>query len=169
MRGHRVRSKAAGLLYPPNWLFVALSAASREVPFGIVSAKIIFHFWLACTGLFLYLRRRGLHTAACHAGGAVFVIGYPHLHNLPSALNWNIAWAMMDDRSVSGSERSLVAAARIAIVRSRQTTVGASPTYTSHWRRRANEQQQCSSSRAVSPFFSLPAVVSMVTDFSKPR
>ncbi|HWM84835.1 MAG TPA: hypothetical protein VNO33_03330 [Kofleriaceae bacterium] len=83
----------AGLLYPVNWLLLAAAAGAGEVSFGLVAAKIVLHFWLACFGLFVYLRRRGLHAAACYAGGVIFVVGYPHLHNLPSALNWNIAWA----------------------------------------------------------------------------
>ncbi len=83
----------AGILYPPTWLLLGASAAAGEVSFAIVAAKIILHLWLAAFGVFVYLRRRGVHTAACYVGGIVFVVGYPHLHNLPSALNWNIAWA----------------------------------------------------------------------------
>ena len=83
----------AGILYPPSWLLLGASAAAGEVSFAVVAAKIILHLWLACFGVFVYLRRRGVAAAACYVGGIVFVVGYPHLHNLPSALNWNIAWA----------------------------------------------------------------------------
>jgi hypothetical protein len=83
----------AGVLYPPNWILLAVSAVAGELSFRVVEAKIILHIWLACFGLFVYLRHRGVHTAACYAGGVIFVVGYPHLHNLFSALNWNIAWA----------------------------------------------------------------------------
>ncbi|HKE15517.1 MAG TPA: hypothetical protein VKB80_11655 [Kofleriaceae bacterium] len=83
----------AGILYPPNWLLLAGSAIAGHVSYGVVTVKVVLHIWLACFGLFVYLRRRGLHTAACYAGGVIFVVGYPHLHNLFSALNWNIAWA----------------------------------------------------------------------------
>jgi hypothetical protein len=83
----------AGLFYPPNWIVVAGAALTGEVSHWAVAVKVIFHFWLACFGVHVYLRRRGVHQAACFVGGAVFILGYPHLQNLFSALNWNIAWA----------------------------------------------------------------------------
>ena len=82
-----------GIFYPPTWGLLALSAALGRTPFWLIAAKIVFHYWWACMGVFVYLRRRDRHLAACYLGGAAFVVGYPFLHNLFSALNWNIAWA----------------------------------------------------------------------------
>lgn len=83
----------AGVLYPVNWLLVGGAALGGETPYWLVAVKIVFHFWLACTGVWFYLRRRGTHPAACYAGGAVFIVSYPFLHNIFSALDWGIAWA----------------------------------------------------------------------------
>ena len=82
----------AGLFYPPNWVILAGAGMAGGVPHIAVTVKVLLHFWLACFGLFVYLRRRGVHTAACYVGGTVFIVGYPFLHNLFSAINWNIAW-----------------------------------------------------------------------------
>jgi hypothetical protein len=83
----------AGVLYPVNWALVAGAAAGSGTPYWLVAVKIVFHFWLACTGVWFYLRRRGAHPAACYAAGAVFIVSYPFLHNIFSALNWGVAWA----------------------------------------------------------------------------
>lgn len=82
-----------GIFYPPTWGLLAVSAALSKVPSWLIAAKIVFHYWWACMGVFVYLRRRKRHLAACYLGGAAFIVGYPFLHNLFSALNWNIAWA----------------------------------------------------------------------------
>ncbi len=82
-----------GWLYPPSWILVATSLIGGATPYWLISLKIIFHFWLACMGVYFFLRRRGNPKAACYAGGFIFILSYPYLHNVFSALNWNMAWA----------------------------------------------------------------------------
>lgn len=83
----------AGLLYPMTWLLLGGAAALGEVPQWLIAVKVVLHFWLACFGTWFYLRRRGVHLAACYAGGAAFVVTYVFFRNSFSALNWGIAWA----------------------------------------------------------------------------
>jgi hypothetical protein len=82
----------AGILYPVTWLLLVLSAAARSA-YWVIGVKIIFHFWLAALGVYVYLRQRKLPAAACYAGGLIFILTYPYCHNNFSALNWSMAWA----------------------------------------------------------------------------
>lgn len=83
----------AGLFYPPNWVLVGTAGLLGDTPYWLVAVKVVLHFWLACFGCWFYLRQRGLHTAACYAGGIAFIFSYPFFHNVFSALNWGVAWA----------------------------------------------------------------------------
>jgi hypothetical protein len=82
----------AGILYPATWALLAGAAITGEVDHWWMAVKIVFHFWLACFGTWVFLRRRGCHPAACYVGGLVFILSYPYLHNVFSALNWSMAW-----------------------------------------------------------------------------
>ena len=83
----------AGLLYPVTWVLLGVGAILGEIPFWLLAVKIVLHFWLACFGTWFYLRRRGVHPAACWVGGAIFILSYAFFRNSFSALNWGIAWA----------------------------------------------------------------------------
>ncbi len=108
-----------GLLYPPSWLLVLCAAIAGSTPWWVVAIKIIFHFWLAATGVFFFLRRRGNPTAACYAGGFLLILSYPYLHNTFSALNWNMAWApwamLAIDRWASAPSRGRAAWVALAL------------------------------------------------------
>jgi hypothetical protein len=81
----------AGVLYPVNWLLVALSFVTGT-KWWLVAIKIIAHFWLAGFGMYTFLRWRKLPQAACYAGGVFFMLCYPFSHAMFSALNWGMAW-----------------------------------------------------------------------------
>jgi hypothetical protein len=83
----------AGILYPATWVALAGTAVTGEVAYWWIAVKVVFHFWLACFGTWFFLRRRGVHLAACYVGGFAFILCYPFLHNVFSALNWSMAWA----------------------------------------------------------------------------
>ena len=83
----------AGLLYPPNWVLLFVGALTGGAAWWLVAVKCTFHFWLAGLGVYAFLRRRGTPTFACYAGGLLFILTYPYVHNLFSALNWSMAWA----------------------------------------------------------------------------
>ena len=82
----------AGILYPGTWLLLGGAALSGGADYWWIAVKVVLHFWLACFGTWVYLRRRGVHPAACYVGGFVFILSYPYLHNVFSALNWSMAW-----------------------------------------------------------------------------
>ncbi|HEU5055824.1 MAG TPA: hypothetical protein VFU21_04845, partial [Kofleriaceae bacterium] len=82
----------AGIFYPGTWLLLGGAALSGGADYWWIAVKVTLHFWLACFGAWVYLRRRGLHPAACYVGGFVFILSYPYLHNVFSALNWSMAW-----------------------------------------------------------------------------
>lgn len=82
-----------GWLYPASWPLVIGALIAGATPWWLIAVKIVFHFWLACMGLYFFLRRRGNPIAACYAGPLIYVLSYPYLHNVFSALNWNMAWA----------------------------------------------------------------------------
>ncbi|RMH42532.1 MAG: hypothetical protein D6689_07830 [Deltaproteobacteria bacterium] len=82
-----------GWLYPLNWPLVAAALVAGATPWWLIAIKVVAHFWIACIGAYAFLRRHGAPRPACYAAGFAFVLGYPHLHNAFSALNWNIAWA----------------------------------------------------------------------------
>jgi len=82
----------AGIFYPGTWLLLAGAAVSGGADYWWIAIKVVLHFWLACFGTWVYLRRRGVHPAACYVGGLVFILSYPYLHNVFSALNWSMAW-----------------------------------------------------------------------------
>jgi hypothetical protein len=80
----------AGLLYPPNWLFLVLPLA-----FGL-NFSMVLHVFLAGTFTFLWASHRGLKAPACFLSGAVFMFGgafYLHLFagHLPNLCA--MAWA----------------------------------------------------------------------------
>ncbi|HUS68842.1 MAG TPA: hypothetical protein VMZ28_30105 [Kofleriaceae bacterium] len=81
----------AGILYPGTWLILA-GTALTGVSYWWIAVKVVAHFWLACFGTWFYLRRREVHPAACYVGGFAFILCYPFLHNVFSALNWSMAW-----------------------------------------------------------------------------
>jgi hypothetical protein len=82
----------AGIFYPGTWLMLGGAALSGGADYWWIAVKVTLHFWLACFGAWVYLRRRGVHPAACYVGGFVFILSYPYLHNVFSALNWSMAW-----------------------------------------------------------------------------
>jgi hypothetical protein len=82
----------AGIFYPATWLLLGGSALSGGADYWWIAVKVVLHFWLAAFGAWVYLRRRGVHPAACYVGGFVFILSYPYLHNVFSALNWSMAW-----------------------------------------------------------------------------
>jgi hypothetical protein len=82
----------AGIFYPATWLLLGGAAVSGGAAYWWIAVKVVLHFWLACFGTWVYLRRRGVHPAACYVGGFVFILSYPYLHNVFSALNWSMAW-----------------------------------------------------------------------------
>lgn len=88
-----VSDPQAGILYPGTWTLLAGAATVGEVDYWWIAVKVVMHFWLACFGTWVFLRRRGVHPAACYVGGLAFILSYPFLHNVFSALNWSIAWA----------------------------------------------------------------------------
>ncbi|HKA89435.1 MAG TPA: hypothetical protein VKE22_17330 [Haliangiales bacterium] len=81
------------VLYPVNWAFVAAGLATGSTGFWLINLKQIFHFWLACVGMYAFLRRRGLPPPACYAGGFVLLLSAPFMHHLDLNLNWSFAWA----------------------------------------------------------------------------
>jgi hypothetical protein len=83
----------AGILYPITWLLLGVGFVVGSVPWWLISLKILLHFWLAGLGVYAFLRRRGVPAAAGYAGGLAFILSYPFLHNVFSALNWSMAWA----------------------------------------------------------------------------
>lgn len=105
----------AGVLYPGNWIVVAVAWCLGHTPYWLVSLKIWMHFQLAGSGTYVltkWLLRHASPTvtdshdaaatdndlAATHRAAALIaallvVTSYPFLHNAFSALNWSAAWA----------------------------------------------------------------------------
>jgi hypothetical protein len=79
----------SALLYPPNWLCLALPLAPA------INWGIALHVWMAGMFTFLWMRGRGLHPLACLLAGVLFQFCGPfflhidagHLPNL-SAMVW---------------------------------------------------------------------------------
>ncbi len=60
-----------GLLYPPNWLHLALSNEAA------LNAILLLHVWLAGALTYAWARRRGASAAGAFAGGAAFMFCGP--------------------------------------------------------------------------------------------
>ncbi|MCR4296113.1 MAG: hypothetical protein NUW21_11315, partial [Elusimicrobia bacterium] len=60
-----------GLLYPPNWLHLALSNEAA------LNAVLLLHVWLAGALTYAWARRRGASAAGAFAGGAAFMFCGP--------------------------------------------------------------------------------------------
>jgi len=60
-----------GLLYPPNWLHLALSNEAA------LNANLFLHVWLAGALTYAWARRRGASAAGAFAGGAAFMFCGP--------------------------------------------------------------------------------------------
>jgi hypothetical protein len=89
----------SALLYPPNWIFLALPLAKA------VNASIALHVFLA--GLFMYLwaRHRGLHRPAAFFSGSLLMLGgtcFPHIYagHLPNLCT--MVWAPLLFLSIDG-------------------------------------------------------------------
>ncbi len=81
----------AGLLYPLNWLLVALVAPV----FGgvdLVEAKAVLHWVLGAAGVHLLLRHRGVAEPACYAGGLIFAFSSPIVLRGAEPLIWGAMW-----------------------------------------------------------------------------
>jgi hypothetical protein len=81
------------VLYPVNWVFVGAGLITGSTGTWLINLKQILHFWLACMGMFAFLRRRGLPPAACYSGAFVLLLSAPFMHHLDLNLNWSFAWA----------------------------------------------------------------------------
>ncbi len=81
------------VLYPVNWAFVGAGLVTGSTGFWLINLKQILHFWLACMGMYAFLRRRGLPPPACYAGAFVLLLSAPFMHHLDLNLNWSFAWA----------------------------------------------------------------------------
>jgi hypothetical protein len=79
----------AALLYPPNWLFLAL-----PLPLA-TNCSIALNAWLLGAFMYLWASRRGLHAFAAFVGGALLMFCAPYFLHVPaghlnilSALAW---------------------------------------------------------------------------------
>jgi hypothetical protein len=81
-----------GLLYPPNWPLVVWGALTGDVPFGLVSLKILGHALFGALGMHLLARRLGAGPAGSYAAGVLVTFTSPRLRYGGSALNWSVAW-----------------------------------------------------------------------------
>ncbi len=101
MAGDPILSEAQyGLLNPLNWPLFLLSPIPERLPL----LRVAFSFWLAATGLYLYLRRSphwrlgreaALTGAMAYAFSQPFVIhlGHPHILDVMAWLPW-LLWGM---------------------------------------------------------------------------
>jgi hypothetical protein len=81
------------ILYPVTWVLLVLGWATRGAGYWLIDFENLFHLWLAATGMYAYLRRRGVAPAACYVGGLVLVLSSPFIHHIDLNLNWSMAWA----------------------------------------------------------------------------
>ena len=82
----------AGVLYPLNWLLVAIGAASGGMPFVMIEVKACLHLAIGGVAMFALLRRRGLSTAAAAVGGIIYELGPYTTGNAYFAIVWPQAW-----------------------------------------------------------------------------
>jgi hypothetical protein len=90
---------------PVNWLLGGIGAALGDVPWWLMQAKQYLHHLLAACLMHLFLRSRGLPTAAALVGGMAWLGGAPMLIHKASSILWPLAWTpllwMAADRLVS--------------------------------------------------------------------
>ncbi|HTB73486.1 MAG TPA: YfhO family protein [Polyangiaceae bacterium] len=82
----------AGVLYPLNWLMVAVGAVSGGMPFGMIEVKACLHLAIGGVAMFALLRRRGLSAPAAALGGIVYELGPYTAGNAYFAIVWPQAW-----------------------------------------------------------------------------
>jgi Bacterial membrane protein YfhO len=82
----------AGVLYPLNWLMVAIGAVSGGMPFGMIEVKACLHLAIGGVAMFALLRRRGLSAPAAALGGIVYELGPYTAGNVYFAIVWPQAW-----------------------------------------------------------------------------
>jgi hypothetical protein len=82
----------AGVLYPLNWLMVAIGALSGGMPFGMIEVKACLHLAIGGVAMFALLRRRGLSAPAAAVGGIVYELGPYTAGNAYFAIIWPQAW-----------------------------------------------------------------------------
>src|SRR5262245_9061472 len=79
----------SALLYPPNWLFLAL-----PTPLAL-NWSVAIDCWLAGAFMFLWARRRGLLPFAAFVAAALYMFSAPHFLRIPAGLVTNhaaMAW-----------------------------------------------------------------------------
>jgi len=81
-----------GLLYPGNWLLIAIGLLAGGVGPALVAVKILAHWAFGAIGMHLFLRRLGAREPACYAGGLLYGWTCPRMRYGGSALNWSMAW-----------------------------------------------------------------------------
>ena len=86
------RDPQTSVTYPVNWLFVGFGAVTGQTGFWLINVKQVVHLFIACLGMFAFLRRRGLPTPCCYAGAFVLLLSSPFFHHLDFNLNWSFAW-----------------------------------------------------------------------------
>jgi hypothetical protein len=81
-----------GLLYPPNWPIVLWGALTGDVPFALVSVKILAHALFGALGAHHLARRLGAGPIGAYGAGVLVAFTSPRLRYGGSALGWSIAW-----------------------------------------------------------------------------
>ena len=82
----------AGVLYPLNWLLVALGAVSGGMPFVMIEIKACLHLAIGGVAMFALLRRKGLSSPGAAIGGVIYELGPYTAGNAYFAIVWPQAW-----------------------------------------------------------------------------
>ncbi len=82
----------AGVLYPLNWLLVALGAIAGGMPFVMIEIKACLHLAIGGMAMFALLRRKGLTAPAAAIGGIIYELGPYTAGNAHFAIIWPQAW-----------------------------------------------------------------------------
>ncbi len=80
-----------GVLYPVNWVLVAVGLCLGRAPFALLELKILMHLMLATLGWFVWLQRRCSKPAAS-LGAITLGLGLFTIQNVHFSLVWPIAW-----------------------------------------------------------------------------
>jgi hypothetical protein len=82
----------AGVLYPLNWLLVAIGAVGGGMPFVMIEVKACLHLAIGGIAMFALLRRKGLSVSAAAVGGVIYELGPYTAGNAHFAIIWPQAW-----------------------------------------------------------------------------
>ena len=69
---------STGIFYPPNLIVTWLFGTQSGIPIRAIEALVVFHFFLAAWGMYLFCRRLQCSTSGSYYAGVVFSFVGPH-------------------------------------------------------------------------------------------